>query len=129
MGRQAPPGCLHTSRTRACEYRCPCGPTVRLSTWQDSAARAAEGEHAAAVACVPPRPAPHPPTLSPAPCAQHSAGRAAEGEHRQRWRRRLHHYLDWLFHKDSQQGAEFAELQASCCCRAQLTHSLTQPLN
>ncbi|PSC74814.1 vacuolar sorting-associated 41-like protein [Micractinium conductrix] len=42
---------------------------------------------------------------------QHSAGRAAEGEHRQRWRRRLHHYLDWLFHKDSQQGAEFAELQ------------------
>ncbi|EFN59982.1 hypothetical protein CHLNCDRAFT_133107 [Chlorella variabilis] len=29
----------------------------------------------------------------------------------QRWHRRLHHYLDWLFQKDSQLGGAFAELQ------------------
>ncbi|KAL4447636.1 hypothetical protein ABPG75_004855 [Micractinium tetrahymenae] len=42
---------------------------------------------------------------------QDSAARAAQGEHRLRWRRRLHRYLDGLFLKDSQAGAEFAELQ------------------
>lgn len=42
---------------------------------------------------------------------QAAAEAAPAGEARQRWRRRLHHYLDWLFQRHSQQGAAFAELQ------------------
>jgi hypothetical protein len=46
---------------------------------------------------------------------QEAADAAGEdGEARQRWRRRLHHYLDWIFQKDSQLGADFAELQVGC---------------
>ena len=45
------------------------------------------------------------------------------------WRKRLHHYLDWLFRADQTAAADFAELQVSrctawldscsqvCCCR------------
>jgi hypothetical protein len=50
---------------------------------------------------------------------QEAADAAGEGgEARQRWRRRLHHYLDWLFQKDSQLGADFAELQVGCAVAA-----------
>lgn len=44
-----------------------------------------------------------------------------EGEEaRHRWRKRLHHYLDRLFLKDSQQGAAFAELQVGPVARGLL---------
>ena len=31
------------------------------------------------------------------------------------WRKRLHHYLDWLFRADQAAAADFAELQVSRC--------------
>lgn len=52
----------------------------------------------------------HPTACAP-PAVQAAAEAAPAGEARQRWRRRLHHYLDWLFQRHSQQGAAFAELQ------------------
>jgi hypothetical protein len=42
---------------------------------------------------------------------QDAVAAAPGAEGRQRWRRRLHHYLDWLFQRDSQLGAAFSELQ------------------
>ena len=41
---------------------------------------------------------------------------AGDPAEREVWRKRLFYYLDWLFQKDSNAGAEFAGLQVSAHC-------------
>lgn len=43
--------------------------------------------------------------------AQMEAERQNDMEEQERWRKRIFHYLDWLFRKDSNAGADFAGLQ------------------
>jgi hypothetical protein len=67
---------------------------------------------------------------------QDAAAAAPDAAARQRWRRRLHAYLDWLFQRDSQLGGAFAELQVGgagqqggACARTGLpTPPHTRPL-
>jgi hypothetical protein len=50
-----------------------------------------------------------------APMQDSIAAAAAGGkpEEAERWRKRLHHYLDWLFRKDSTAAPEFHMLQVT----------------
>ena len=43
--------------------------------------------------------------------AQAEAERQNNAAEAERWRKRIFHYLDWLFRKDANAGADFAGLQ------------------
>lgn len=43
--------------------------------------------------------------------AKTSAEAGGDAELAETWRRRLHHYLDWLFQKDPSAGVDFHSLQ------------------
>lgn len=45
--------------------------------------------------------------------AQAEAERQNDAAEAERWRKRIFHYLDWLFRKDANAGADFAGLQVS----------------
>ena len=49
------------------------------------------------------------------PCRQAAMEEAGDADEREAWRKRLFYYLDWLFQRDANAGAEFAGLQARAC--------------
>ncbi len=62
--------------------------------------------------------------------AQMEAERQNDMEEQERWRKRIFHYLDWLFRKDANAGADFAGLQVhtpSMCSNASCHPSTSDP--